>query len=200
MTASPSSINQDAQPKRWDLKPVDSIAPNPILRIVEQQGQLHVHMASYNGSFPMVLSEALRSAGLGSRVVIAQLLKGGVNQGAEHGINLCGRLTWLRPNLPCYLHQNKLIRDQTSNEFSQAKEAVEEIWEICKENLLKETIHKLVLDEIGLAIKLGLIQEKEVIQALLQRPSSIDVILTGPFIPNEVIAMADQVTEMRCTK
>ena len=148
----------------------------------------------------MVLSEALRSAGLGSQVLIAQLLKGGVNQGAQHGTNLCGRLKWLRPNLPFYLFQNKLIKDQTSNEFAEAKEAVQEIWKVCKENLLKETIHKLVLDEIGLAIKLGLIQEKEVIQTLQQRPSSIDVILTGPFIPNEVIAMADQVTELRSFK
>ena len=60
------------------------------LHLVEPEGQLQIHTASYRGSFSSVLSQAVRSAGLGSRVVIAQFLKGGVNQGPDGQVQLCG--------------------------------------------------------------------------------------------------------------
>ena len=37
----------------------------------------------------------------------------------------------------------------------------------------------------------------DVVHTLEQRPEGMDVILTGPAIPTRVIAMADQVTELR---
>ncbi|ABX08201.1 cob(I)alamin adenosyltransferase [Prochlorococcus marinus str. MIT 9211] len=200
LTASPSYINKNAPEKDSNLRSIPFENPKPILRIVEPQGQLQVHMANFGGSFPVVLSEALRSAGLGSEVLIAQLLKGGVDQGPSKGIQLCGRLHWIRPDLPCYLGNEQSIADHLSSQFIQAKQAVQAIWQICQQNLLKENIHKLVLDEVGLAIKLGFVQETDLIETLEQRPRAIDVILTGPFIPKEVVAMADQVTELRCSK
>jgi cob(I)alamin adenosyltransferase len=58
-------------------------------------------------------------------------------------------------------------------------------------------LDQLVLDEIGLAIGFGYIDEAEVVSALEQRPGAMDVIITGPAIPPNVVAMADQVTELR---
>ncbi len=200
MTASPSSINQVSTTPGGGVKPLGSPNPRPFLKIVESQGQVQVHMASFNGSFPVVLSEALRSAGLGSQVVIAQFLKGGVDQGPDKAINLCGNLQWLRPDLPCYLAREKIMENNLSAEFIEAKKAVQSVWLVCKENLLKENINKIVLDEIGLAIKMGFIRKADLIQTLEKRPPSIDVIITGPFIPDEILSMADQVTELRCSK
>ncbi len=76
--------------------------PTPIrqpLQLVSSQGQVQIHTSTFRGSFSVVLSEAIRSAGLGSQVLIAQFLRGGVNQGPNEAINLCGRLEWLRPAL-----------------------------------------------------------------------------------------------------
>ena len=67
------------------------------LHLVKTQGQVQIHTSTFRGSFSIVLSEALRSAGLGSKVLISQFLRGGVNQGPNGSINLCGRLDWLRP-------------------------------------------------------------------------------------------------------
>jgi cob(I)alamin adenosyltransferase len=36
-----------------------------------------------------------------------------------------------------------------------------------------------------------------VLSALEQRPSHLDVILTGPSMPSSLLAMADQVTQLR---
>ena len=61
-------------------------------------------------------------------------------------------------------------------------------------------LDKLVLDEIGLAIEFGFITEKDLTTTLENRNDSIDVILTGPSIPSKVFSIADQITQLRCSK
>ena len=176
------------------LRPVPSRTP---LQLVTTQGQVHIHTSSYRGSFSVVLSEALRSAGLGSNVLIVQFLKGGVNQGPEGAIHLCGRLEWLRPSIECCLPHNSYTSDLSLQKKSQQK-AIIEIWEVCKTRLDNHKIDKIVLDEIGLAISLGFIDENDVVSTINNRPSSTDIILTGPSIPTPVSEIADQITELRC--
>ncbi len=177
------------------LRPVPSRTP---LQLVTTQGQFHIHTSSHRGSFSVVLSEALRSAGLGSRVLIAQFLRGGVNQGPEGAIHLCRRLEWLRPSIECCLPDNSSGNDLIFQQKSQQK-AIKEIWEVCKTRLETNKIDKIVLDEIGLAISLGFIEENDLVSLINSRPSSTDIILTGPSIPTPVCEMADQITELRCS-
>ncbi len=199
MTASPSSLNESGSRNQIGLHPISSEPIQPRLQIVSSQGQLQVHSSPYRGSFPMVLSEALRSAGLGSRVLIAQFLKGGVSQGPKNTIKLCGKLEWLRPNI--YGCISKVQTNEDLEEESLTNEhAVKEVWEICKKQLANNQLDKLVLDEIGLAIKFGFISEKELITTLENRHNSIDVILTGPSIPINIFSIADQITQLRCSK
>ncbi len=177
------------------LRPVPSRTP---LQLVTTQGQVHIHTSSYRGSFSVVLSEALRSAGLGSKVLIVQFLKGGVNQGPEGAIHLCGRLEWLRPSIECCLPENSDTSNSSFQKRSQ-QQAIRAIWETCKTRLEKHKIDKIVLDEIGLAISLGFIEENDVVSTINNRPSSTDIILTGPSIPTPINEMADQITELRCS-
>jgi cob(I)alamin adenosyltransferase len=55
----------------------------------------------------------------------------------------------------------------------------------------------MVLDELGLAIELGYVALDEVVATLERRPAHLDVMLTGPAMPAELMAMADQVTQLR---
>ena len=177
------------------LRPLPSRTP---LQLVTTQGQVHIHTSLHRGSFSVVLSEALRSAGLGSRVLIAQFLRGGVNQGPEGAIHLCGQLEWIRPSIECCLPDNSYSNDVILQKESQQK-AIKEIWEVCKTRLEKNKIDKIVLDEIGLAISLGFIEENDLVSTINSRPPSTDIILTGPSIPTPVSEMADQITELRCS-
>ena len=179
------------------LQNVQSFTPHLPLHLVEPEGQLQVHTAPYRGSFSRVLSEALRAAGLGRRVMVAQFLKGGVSQGPENGVKLCGRMTLLRPNLSRCLTED-ISHYSCEEEKSEALQAVQQVWEVCKSQLLRRELDQLVLDEVGLAISLGYLNENDLIQTLNQRPGSMDVILTGPSIPVRAISMADQITELRC--
>ena len=75
--------------------------------------------------------------------------------------------------------------------------AVQEVWSFSKEAILKGDIEQIVLDEIGLAISLGYLQEEDVTDTLQNRSNRVDVILSGPAIPNRIMNMADQITELR---
>tara|TARA_Y100001968_G_scaffold124947_1_gene113917 strand:+ start:383 stop:979 length:597 start_codon:yes stop_codon:yes gene_type:complete len=167
------------------------------LHLVRTQGQVQIHTSPFRGSFSVVLSEALRSAGLGSKVLISQFLKGGVNQGPDGAINLCGRLEWLRPAIETCLPE-EFPEHNLSLKKKQEEKAIKELWEFCKKSLVEKNLDKIVLDEIGLAISLGYIEENDLISLINNRPSSTDIVLTGQSIPPRVIEMADQITELRC--
>ena len=173
------------------LRRLPSVEVRPPLHLVAPEGQLQVHTAPFRGSFSGVLSQALLTAGLGSNVLIAQFLKGGVGQGPQSSLTLCDRLRWLRPSV------TECLSDAAASRDDEVKEAVQAIWQICKTHLLEGTLDQLVLDEIGLAIELGYLSHVDVLSVLELRPSAMDVIVTGPAIPAEMMEMADQVTELR---
>ncbi len=195
MTASLSSIEQEKVKNHAGLRPLPASFEKTPLQLVGAEGQLQVHTAPYRGSFSVVLSQALRAAGLGSRVMVAQFLKGGVDQGPDRCISLCGTLEWLRPDITCCITEQA---SKTKGPEHSTNKAVNEIWETCRKRVFAGDLDQLVLDEVGLAIELGYLGEEELLSTLEQRPGGMDVILTGPSIPHRVIAMADQITELRC--
>ena len=168
--------------------------PPPLRLVPQPEGLLQIHTAPFRGSVASVFSQALRSAGLGSRVLVSQFLKGGVDQGVEGRLWLCGRLQWLRPATP-------LCLDVAAAEFAAAADgplaAVREVWDFSRDQLLAGELDLLVLDELGLAVKFGYLSANEVTATLEQRPAHLDVILTGPAMPAALMAMADQVTQLR---
>jgi len=177
--------------------PLDPLRVVPPLRLVpEPEGLLQIHTAPYRGSFAAVFSQALRSAGLGSRVLVSQFLKGGVAQGLAGSLWLCGRLQWLRPALPLCLDRPADPQPPAAEEADPLA-AVGEVWAFSRERLLAGDVDLMVLDELGLAVELGYVAAEEVTEALRRRPAHLDVILTGPAVPEVLMAMADQVTELR---
>lgn len=165
--------------------------PAPLRVAAQPEGLLQIHTAPYRGSFATVLSQALRSAGLGSRVLVCQFLKGGVEQGVAASPWLCGRLRWLRPAVPACL------AEPADAHAAAVRDAVQEVWGCSRDLLLAAAVDLMVLDELGLAMDLGYLDRAEVLAVLRQRPVQMDVILTGPAMGSELMAMADQVTQLR---
>lgn len=172
-------------------RPAPVPAPVPLRLAAQPEGLLQIHTAPYRGSFATVLSQALRSAGLGSRVLVCQFLKGGVDQGVAASPWLCGRLRWLRPAVPACL------AEPADQHAAEVREAVQEVWACSRDLLLAAAVDLMVLDELGLAMDLGYVDRGEVLAVLRQRPVQMDVILTGPAMGSELMAMADQVTQLR---
>lgn len=171
-------------------------APTPHLP-PQPEGLLQIHTALHRGSFSAVLSQALRTAGLGSRVLVCQLLKGGVDQGVEGSQMLCGRLRWLRPATLLCLEVGADQHARDAEEAAGIARAVRDVWTYSRDQLLEGRLDQLVFDELGLAIELGYLPLDEVVETLEQRPAHLDVIVTGPAVPAALLAMADQITELR---
>jgi len=195
MTASLASHRHSPRGEAGGRRPPLRLVPRP-------EGLLQIHTAPFRGSFAAVFSQALRTAGLGSRVLISQFLKGGVDQGVEGSLWLCGRLQWLRPATPHCLEVEASAlapsaADAGATPANDPCEAVRAVWSYSRDQLLSGAVDLLVLDELGLAVELGYLPANEVTDTLERRPAHLDVILTGPSMPAALMAMADQVTQLR---
>lgn len=153
------------------------------------EGLVQVFTCSHRSFFTSVMAQALRIAGQGTPVLIVQFLKGGIGQGYEHPMQLGRNLNWVRCNLPRCIDTPHLDESET--------QSLLELWQHTKDVVSQGNYSLVVLDELSLAINFGLIPEEEVLTFLQERPSHIDVILTGPEMPQSILDIADQITELR---
>ncbi|GAC1448188.1 MAG: hypothetical protein NVS2B14_18180 [Chamaesiphon sp.] len=71
------------------------------------------------------------------------------------------------------------------------------LWQHTQKVVFDGQYSLVVLDELSLAINFGLIAEEEVLAFLKKRPAHVDIILTGPEMPQALLDIADQITEIR---
>ena len=161
-----------------------------------QNGQIQIYKSSHRGSYPSVIRDCLRNAALGRKVLIVQFMKGGVQQGIDNAIRLCGNLKWVRSSHSFDQYDSEEIENNASLKESIHK-ATYELWNFCKEELLSDKNDQIILDEIFLAIEMNIINKDELISTLENRFTSGDVILTGTYIPKDLLLMANQITELR---
>lgn len=85
--------------------------------------------------------------------------------------------------------------DKTPKEVHQkiAKEAIE----IAKQKILSEKYNIVILDEINYAVNLELVDVKDVLDLIKIRPQKVTLVLTGNHVKQQIVDVADLVTEMR---
>lgn len=159
----------------------------PVTRRIE--GLVQVFTCSQRSFFTNVMAQALRLAGQGTSVLVVQFLKGGIAQGFEHPVQLGQNLDWVRCNLPRCINAPPLNEEETRSLI--------ELWHHTQAVVMEGDYELVVLDELSLAIRFGLVSETEVLTFLNQRPRHVDIILTGPEMPGSLLDMADQITELR---
>ena len=160
-------------------------------RFAQADGLFQVTVAPFRSSCNDVLSQAIRVAGQGSRVMIAQFLNGGINQGPERATRLCGSLEWIRPAIDCCLVEPAAVSPEH-------RQAVNAVWAVSRQQLLSGALDLMVLDELGLALEFGLLEEENVLKVLRQRPGALDLTLIGSAMSEAILDMANQVTRLRC--
>ena len=163
---------------------------------INQNGQIQIYQSSYRGSYSNIIRDCIRNAALGRKVLLVQLMKGGVKQGVFNPISLCDNLLWIRSSESYDQYDSKSLSSD-DNIKNSIKNATIELWEFCKKQLISGEQDQVILDEIFRAIELGMIHEDDLISTLEDRFISGDVILTGTKIPKKFLLMADQVTELR---
>ncbi|MBO8241286.1 cob(I)alamin adenolsyltransferase [Prochlorococcus marinus XMU1410] len=163
---------------------------------IKQNGQIQIYKSSYRGSYPSIIRDSLRNAALGRKVLLIQFMKGGVKQGVDNPVKLCGNLTWVRSSHSFDQYNPEEI-ENNENLKKSIYESTFELWNFCKNELQSGDNDQIILDEIFLAIEMKIIDKDDLISTLESRFISGDVILTGTDIPKDLLLMANQITELR---
>ena len=153
------------------------------------EGLVQVFTSFHRNFFTGVMAQALRIAGQGTSVLVVQFLKGGIGQGYDRPVQLSQNLDWIRCDIPRCIDTPELDEAEVV--------ALLELWQYTQAVVNQGKYDLVVLDELSLAINFGLIPQAEVLAFLKQRPRQVDVILTGPDMPQAILDVADQITELR---
>ncbi len=152
-------------------------------------GLVQVFTCSQRTFFTDVMARSLLIAGQGTPVLVVQFLKGGINQGHLNPNRLGQNLDWIRCDVPRCIDTPDIEETE--------KHSLQELWQHTQKVVLAGDYSLVVLDELSLAIKFGFIPESEVLELLEHRPASVDVIMTGTEMPQSILDVADQITEIR---
>jgi cob(I)alamin adenosyltransferase len=156
---------------------------------LEIEGLVQVFTCPHRNFFTSVIAQAMRLAGQGTSVLVVQFLKGGIGQGYDRPIQLAQNLDWVRCDLP------RCVDTPIVDELEQR--SITALWQYTQNVIYDDRYDLVVLDELSVAMNFNLIAQAEVLEFLRKRPSHIDVILTGPDVPEAILDVADQITELR---
>lgn len=87
-----------------------------------------------------------------------------------------------------------------SQDLEQSKKIAQEGWQKCKDAILSGEYDLIVLDEITYPISWGWFDVDDVVETLQNRPNKSHVVLTGRDAHENLIEIADTVTEMKKIK
>ncbi len=157
-----------------------------------RRGLVHVYTGDGKGKTTAALGLAMRAAGHALRVYIIQFMKGWPNYGELKTVGGHPQITLRQFGRPEFVDPDK--PEPVDREMAQ--EALREARRV----LTSGSYDVVILDEVNVALKYGLIELRDVLALIEEKPKHLELVLTGRYAPPEVIERADLVTEMREVK
>jgi len=158
-----------------------------------EKGLILINTGPGKGKTTAAVGACARALGQGFKVAFLQFIKneetGESRILKEYDQTHPGRLYYNRLGLGCVMGEPK------PEDRAKAAEALKTAGE-----LLTRDFNLVVLDEICVAMAKGLVETQAVVKMLKAKPPLVNLILTGRGCPEEVIALADTVTEMTLIK
>jgi cob(I)alamin adenosyltransferase len=149
---------------------------------------IHVYTGNGKGKTTAALGLAMRAAGHGLRVYMIQFMKGKINYGELETATLIPNFTIKQFGRPNFVSKE--------NPDPEDIKLAQEGFNHAREILFSGNYDMVILDEINVAMDYHLIAVKDVLDLLAERPSTVELILTGRKCPREIVKIADYVTEM----
>ena len=151
-----------------------------------------VYTGKGKGKTTAALGLALRATGYDKKICMIQFIKGSWHYGEMDSTKR------LEPGFEMVAVGKGfvgIIDDKSPKEDHEkvAKEAIR----ISNEKIQSGKYDIVILDEINYAVNLSLISVDDVLKLVKAKPDDIDLVLTGNYAKEEVVEIADLVTEMK---
>ncbi|ABK62411.1 MULTISPECIES: cob(I)yrinic acid a,c-diamide adenosyltransferase [Clostridium] len=154
------------------------------------KGYIQIYTGNGKGKTTCALGLSLRAVCAGQKVFFGQFVKG-MKYSELDAIKYLPGFKMKQYGRDCFI-----FNKPSQEDIDIAKEGLKEI-----ENILKsEEYDIVVLDELNIAIYYNLVSLEEVIDILKNKNEKIEVIITGRYAREELINLADLVTEMKEVK
>ena len=158
-----------------------------------EKGLVQVYTGKGKGKTTASLGLAFRAAGHGLNVIMIQFLKaeeiGGEHKAAKILPNLTIEQYGARQFYKKEEEAEKIHREKSLEGFNRAREAV-----------MGEEYDMVILDEINVVLDHDLISREEALKLVGGKPQKVELVLTGRNAPQEIIELADLVSEIQAVK
>ncbi len=158
-----------------------------------KQGFVQIYTGNGKGKSTAAIGQAVRAAGFGLKTYIAQFMK-------EYPYNELNSLRQLSEWITVeqfggddFVYKKELPDEK---ELAKANKGLQ----ISKEKMLSGEFDLIILDEILVSIYFKLFKTKDIVEYIKLKPEKTELILTGRYCPEELIELADLVTEMKEVK
>ena len=159
---------------------------------MSKNGLTIVYTGKGKGKTTAALGIALRATSYKKKICMIQFIKGSWHYGEMESSKR------LEPEFEMVAIGKGfvgIIDDKSPKEDHQkiAKEAIR----ISNEKIQSGKYDIVILDEVNYAVNLNLISLDDVLNLIKSKPENVDLVLTGNYAKEEVIEVADLVTEMK---
>jgi cob(I)alamin adenosyltransferase len=158
-----------------------------------EKGFVQIYTGNGKGKSTAAIGQAVRAAGFGLKTYIAQFMKEYPYNELISLKNLSEWITIEQFGGDEFVYKKELPGQV---ELDKAKKGLQ----TAKEKMLSGEFELIILDEAIVAIYFKLIESKDLIEIINAKPENVEMILTGRYCPDELIEMADLVTEMKEVK
>ncbi|MGD1074481.1 MAG: cob(I)yrinic acid a,c-diamide adenosyltransferase [Thermodesulfovibrionales bacterium] len=156
-----------------------------------RRGYIQVYTGNGKGKTTAALGLAVRSAGAGLKVFIAQFVK--QRKCSEHqALKMFQGLITLKQ----YGRGFILNRKPNPSDVRAAQEGLGEIISLLK----SKTYDVVILDEANVAVHHHLLSVSDLLYLMEIKPMGTELVITGRYAAEKILQMADLVTEMREVK
>lgn len=157
----------------------------------KEKGYIHLYTGNGKGKTTAAVGLAVRAVGAGKKVYIAQFVKGMIYSEIKALLQYLPSIEARQYGLECFIN-----RKPTEDDIVAAQNGLVEVSEIIQSGVYDV----LVLDEVTIAIYFKLFSVTDLIDILKLKPEQTEIIITGRYAPQELIELADLVTEMKEVK